>query len=190
MIMPPKMLILRGNASGAGTFPDEQGKTIAWPFGALHVDAASNYARKRGYFPVVLGMQGYPQHEHSPQATEVYRLLKADKDDSIGAIYGFSGGGYNVRHILTYLAKHQPDDLQRFELVVVIGSPNPHRKDVYLPSVYNAIAKKHTKRVLQDADWEVVYRENPTRSQMPAGLPAGLGTHMFGPDLLLSGWPE
>jgi hypothetical protein len=186
-MMPPKMLILRGNASAKGTFPDEKGNKIAWPIGALHVQAATDYARKRGYFGVVLGIQGYPQYEQSPQAREVYKQLKAD--ESIAALYGFSGGGYNLRHILKFLAKNKPADLHRFDLIVVIGSPNPIGRAAYAPSVYNAIARKKIKG-WEDACWEVVYRENPDPSQLPKDLPAGLGTHMFGPDLLLAGWPE
>ena len=41
-----------------------------------------------------------------------------------------------------------------------------------------------------DASWEVVFRTNPQHSQLPPGLPKGTGTHMFGPDVLLTGWPE
>ena len=37
--------------------------------------------------------------------------------------------------------------------------------------------------------FDVVYRENPTKEQMPKGL-EHVGTHMFGPDVLLAGWPE
>lgn len=191
-MMPPKMLILRGNASAKGTFPDEKGNKIAWPIGALHVRAATDYARTKGYFGVVIDIQGYPQYEQSPQAREVYKRLKAD--ESIAALYGFSGGGYNVRHILKFLAKDSPAVLSRFDLIVVIGSPNPMGKAAYAPSVYNAIARKATARRKvkdwEDACWEVVYRENPHPSQLPDGLPPGLSTHMFGPDLLLAGWPE
>jgi hypothetical protein len=56
-----KILILRGNASPAGTFPDEQGNKIAWPIGALHVSAATGYATRLGYEGVVLPVQGWPQ---------------------------------------------------------------------------------------------------------------------------------
>jgi hypothetical protein len=47
------MLILRGNSAPAGTYPDEQGKNIAWPFGALHVPAASEYAN-RYWFSLII----------------------------------------------------------------------------------------------------------------------------------------
>jgi hypothetical protein len=76
---------------------------------------------------------------------------------------------------------------------VVIGAPNKHGgKAWYKPVIYNAVAKRKIKKgdPWQDADWEVVYRTNPVQSQMPTGLPKGTTTHMFGPDVLLRGWPE
>ena len=104
----PTMLILRGNDSPAGTFPDEQGKKIAWPIGALHVQAASDYARRRGYEPLVLNVSGRPNDsQHTPQ---VKAALKAFHEDaSVAAFYGFSGGGYNLVHILEYLSANEPE---------------------------------------------------------------------------------
>jgi len=59
-----------------------------------------------------------------------------------------------------------------------------------VPSRYNALVSKEAKGdSWQAADWEVIYRENPKKSQMPRGL-ENVGTHMFGPDALLAGWPE
>ncbi len=178
-----KMLILRGNSAPAGHYPDETGKNIAWPIGALHVQAASWYARMRGYEPIVLDKPGQPQSQHSPQATAA--IKKFLEDDDVAAFYGFSGGGYNVKHILDYLAAHKPETLHRIRLVVVLGSPGPHgesTKYLYSPSVYK---NKRSK----DINWEVVYRTNPVHSQMPKDL-QHVSTHMFGPDILLKGWPE
>ena len=177
----PTMVILRGNDSPAGTFPDEQGKKIAWPIGALHVQAASDYARRRGYEPLVLNVSGRPNDsQHTPQ---VKAALKAFHEDaSVAAFYGFSGGGYNLVHILEYLSANDPDSLLRIKLVVVIGSPNKYKKQGkkrYLPANFNS-----------KASWEVVFRENPERRQLPKGLPDGTPTHMFGPDVLLVGWIE
>ncbi len=185
-----KMLILRGNASGAGTFPDEQGNKIAWPIGALHVNAATEYARRLGYEGVVLPVQGWPQSQHSPQAKAALKAFH--EDQSVTAFYGFSGGGYNLKHILDYLAANEPQSLHRIDRVVVIGSPNKQGgKAIYLPSVYNADAKKKAKdKDGKDLDWDVVFRENPDQSQLPKGLPKGTTTHMFGPDVLLAGWVE
>jgi hypothetical protein len=185
-----KMLILRGNAAAAGSYPDEKGNSnVAWPIGALHVQAATDYANMRGYDPVVLDKPGQPQSQHSPQATAAIKAFL--DDDDVAAFYGFSGGGYNLKHILDYLAANNPDTLSRIKLVVVIGSPardGTSTKYLYLPSVYNALAKKKNKN-WSDIDWEVVYRTNPVKSQMPKAL-QNVTTHMFGPDILLSGWPE
>jgi hypothetical protein len=183
-----KMLILRGNAAKAGSYPDEHGKNIAWPIGALHVKAATDYAEQQGYEGVVLPVGGSPQSQKSPQAKAALKAFLDPDDQSVAAFYGFSGGGYNLRHILEYLAANEPQSLHRIELVVVIGAPFPEGKKVFAPATYNKIARKKAKN-WTDADWVVVYRENPKTSQMPKGL-EGVGTHMFGPDVLLKGWPE
>ncbi len=138
-----KMVILRGNAAKAGNYPDEQGKTIAWPIGALHVRAASGYARQRGYDPVVLDVAGKPQSQHSPQAQAA---LKAFHDDeSVAAFYGFSGGGYNLRHILEYLAAQEPQSLRRIKLVVVIGAPFKEGKAVFAPEGIMGLSARRRK---------------------------------------------
>jgi hypothetical protein len=179
----PKMLILRGNSAPAGSYPDETGNAnVAWPIGALHVQAASDYARMRAYEPKVLDKPGQPQSEHSPQATAALKAFL--EDDDVTAFYGFSGGGYNLKHVLDFLAKNNPETLHRIDLVVVIGSPNKSGgKAIYLPSVFNAMANR------KDAKWEVVFRTNPLQSQMPKRL-QNVSTHMFGPDILVTGWPE
>ena len=187
----PKMLILRGNWAPAGNYPDEKGNAnVAWPLGALHVQAASDYARMRGYEPVVLDKPGQPQSQHSPLATAAIKAFL--DDDEVAAFYGFSGGGYNVKHILDFLASNNPETLHRIALVVVIGSPGPDGKStkfLYLPSAYNAVVKRKNRQWHDDANWEVVYRTNPVHSQMPKAL-QNVSTHMFGPDILLTGWPE
>jgi len=186
----PKMLILRGNSAPAGNYPDENGNAnVAWPLGALHVRAASDYARRRGYDPVVLDRPGQPQSQSSPQATAAIKAFL--DDEKVAAFYGFSGGGYNVKHVLDFLALNKPETLLRIHLVVVIGSPGPHgrsTKHLYLPSAYSALVKTKYKQ-WNDIDWEVVYRTNPAPSQMPKALQR-VSTHMFGPDILLTGWPE
>jgi hypothetical protein len=187
----PKMIILRGNSAGAGSYPDEQGKTPAWPIGALHVSAASDYARRRSYDPIVLDKPGQPQSQHSPQAKAALDLFHTDA--GVTAFYGFSGGGYNVKFILDNLAENEPASLNRITLIVVLGAPYKHYKDkgkeLYLPASFHDVASKKIKD-WKDPNWEVVFRTNPDQSQMPSGLPKGTDTHMFGPDVLLRGWPE
>ena len=156
----PKMLILRGNSAGAGSYPDEQGKTIAWPIGALHVSAASDYARRRGYEPVVIDKPGQPQSQHSPQATAA--LDAFHNDEEVTAFYGFSGGGYNVYHILNRLKEEQRGLL---ELVVVIGVES------------NKLSAHALNSNRYNAHWELVYRNDP-----PPPL-----THIDGPRALLAG---
>lgn len=183
-----KMLILRGNSAGAGSYPDEQGNVnVAWPIGALHVQAASDYARQKGYEPVVIDKPGQPQSQVSPQAKAALKAFL--EDEEVTALYGFSGGGYNLKHVLDFLASHEPDTLHRIDLVVVIGAPNPQGKLAFAPSQFNAVARRKVKQ-WENADWEVVYRTNPVRSQLRKDLPKHISTHMFGPDVLLTGWPE
>jgi hypothetical protein len=174
-----KMVILRGNADLSGkSYPDENGKMIKWPVGALHVQAAKDYAKQRDYEPVVFDIAGHPQSQHSPQSKATLELLRKDAD--VHALYGFSGGGDNVRHILKALSDNEPALLGQIRLVVVIGSPNKYGNDkLYKPALYG-----------KQAGWELVFRCNPTRALMPNGLDKKLSTHMFGPDVLLAGWPE
>jgi hypothetical protein len=57
-----KMLILRGNSDTEGkTYPDEKGNKIPWPDGALHEQAAKDYATARGYVGEVLDVSGDPR---------------------------------------------------------------------------------------------------------------------------------
>lgn len=181
-----KMLILRGNSAPKGSYPDEKGDMIAWPDGALHVGAARAYAASKGYDPLVLDVPGQPQSQSSPQAKAAIKAFL--EDETVAAFYGFSGGGYNLRHILQYLAENKPETLRRIELVVVLGSPLRKKRE-YTADVFNAIAKAKVSG-WKDVSWDVVYRTNPKPSQMPQGLPKDLDTHMFGPDVLLAGWLE
>lgn len=184
----PKMLILRGNSAPAGSYPDERGKPVAWPFGALHVSAASEYAQRRGFEAVVLDVAGQPQSQESPQATAA--LKKFFEDRAVCAFYGFSGGGYNLRHILARLASRAPDALHRIELIVVLGAPL-QPKAAYEAFNYNLVARKRVHPATwEDARWEVVYgTDPPAKWALPKGVPAGTGKHMFGPEWLLAGMP-
>ena len=181
------MLILRGNSAKAGTYPDEQGNNIAWPFGALHVWAATEYARRLGYAAVVLDVPGQPQGQNSPQASAA--LKKFTDDQSVAAFYGFSGGGYNLKHILDFLATHNPEALHRIETVVVLGAPK-QPKSAYESFNYNVLAKRKVHPAKWEfAKWDVIYKTNPPKSALPNDLPKSTDTHMFGPDALLAETP-
>jgi hypothetical protein len=108
-----KMVILRGNSSPAGTYPDEKGEKIAWPSGASHAEAAREFARRLRYIPDLLEIPGEEQSEHSRQAKAALKKFLGDEDYT--AFYGFSGGGYNLRHILNYLASNNPETLRRID---------------------------------------------------------------------------
>ena len=89
-------------------------------------------------------------------------LQEIQNDSSITALYGFSGGGYNVYHILNRLTQELRG---RLELVVVIGvEASKLSADALNPKRYNA-------------HWELVYRNDP-----PPPL-----THIDGPQALLTG---
>ncbi|MCP5420044.1 MAG: hypothetical protein H6970_03055 [Gammaproteobacteria bacterium] len=183
-----KMLILRGNSARAGTYPDEKGDKIAWPLGALHVQAAKDYANRRGYDAIVLDAPGQPQSGHSPQTKAA--LKKFLEDPTTCAFYGFSGGGYNLWHILHQLASLHTESLHRIDLVVVLGSPKTH-KTAYQASGFNSIARKKVHPAQwKDAQWEVVYGTNPPPNwPLPPGVPSNAMRHMFCPEWLLAGMP-
>jgi hypothetical protein len=124
------MLILRGIA---GTF---NGKS--YPQGALDEESAKDYAR---YEPRVLDVSG----EAGVGSSQHVRAFKAFRDDpNIEAIYGFSGGAYNLAHVLDDLT---PDEKERLDLVVALGAPsNP--------------ASRYS------GPWETVYRKDPPSGHM------------------------
>jgi len=186
------MVIMRGNATTDTTmYPDETGKTIAWPLGALHVQAAKDYAGILGYDALVLDVPGQPQSQQSPQAKAAWGTFL--KDQSVTAFYGFSGGGYNLKHVLDYLLAHSPEELYRIDRVVVFGAPKqPEHEYMAAPyqsslkARYDALAKRKPGLPKWGvADWTLVYRKNPLKSALPKDVPQNLDTHMFGPETLL-----
>jgi NADH/NAD ratio-sensing transcriptional regulator Rex len=54
----------------------------------------------------------------------VEALAAIRRDQSISALYGFSGGGYNAAYILDDLTDAERD---RIKLVIVLGAPKTHR---------------------------------------------------------------
>lgn len=187
-----KMLILRGNS---GSYEDEAGKTHDYTKGALHEKAAKDYATLKGYVGEVLDVAG----DLSKQTDDAVTLLK-DKDSQFAAIYGFSGGGYHIRHILGQLPA---EALTRIHLIVVLGAgpTKPVTDDAGKTHWLNCKADVHGKILQSEADpkscgplpsefesgnfaskypgkgikWDAVYYTNPD----PKG-------HMFGPEWLLA----
>jgi hypothetical protein len=97
------MLILRGIAN------DEN------PRGQLDDRSAIEYAQRMGYRGEVLDVAG---NTGSPQVKMA--LARIRRDETVTALYGFSGGGYNARLIWKELTA---EERERIEKVVVIGSP-------------------------------------------------------------------
>lgn len=118
-----RMLILRG----INNLLDEQ--------------SAMDYASLRGYEGYVLKVSG----ETGPTSTQVQRALTVMNavQPPFQALYGFSGGGYNVRHIINRLNYEARAAL---ELVVVLGAPKLEREAV-------------------EGTWELVYRLDPIPSE-------------------------
>jgi hypothetical protein len=128
-----KMLILRGVA---GTYDGKY-----WPRGALYEEPALEYAKRRGYEGQVLDIQG-AAYAGSPQAKSA--LAEYRRDRTMTALYGFSGGGYNIYNIIHAMKKDEKD---RLALVVVLGAPKMSASDY-------------------KGSWEVVFRLDPPGGHM------------------------
>ena len=128
-----KMLILRGIAGHYG------GRD--WPRGALDEPSAVEYAERRGYTGQVLDVAGATGPE---SAQTKLALAEFRRDIEVAALYGFSGGGYNVRHVIHALT---PGERGRLQLVVVLGAP-------------------HNAPALYRGDWELIYRLDPPGGHM------------------------
>ena len=99
------MLILRGIASG-----DK-------PRGQLDDASALEYAQRLGYRGEVLDVAGNTGAGNRQVRMALDRIRR---DDTVTALYGFSGGGYNVRQIWRQL---NAAERERIGKVVVVGSP-------------------------------------------------------------------
>lgn len=105
------MLILRGTANSEH------------PRGQLDDKSALGYARHRGFQGEVLDIAGNPGAD-SPQV--MMALERIRRDETVTAMYGFSGGGYNARHIWKDLTVAER---KRIRKVTVIGSPDVAKAD-------------------------------------------------------------
>jgi hypothetical protein len=129
----PVMLILRGIK---GHFAGRD-----WPHGALDEPSAIEYARRMGYVGRVLDVSG-EAYDGAPQVTMALAELR--RDQNVQAIYGFSGGGYNISHIVAHLATAER---ARIKLIVVLGAPNDPASMFKGP-------------------WQLVYRTDPPGGHM------------------------
>jgi hypothetical protein len=105
------MLILRGVANSEN------------PRGQLDDRSALEYARRIGFRGEVLDVAGNTSGDSVQVRTAVERIRR---DETITAIYGFSGGGYNARLIWQELSAAERDRIRK---VVVIGSPGVEQTD-------------------------------------------------------------
>src|ERR1700729_2546848 len=105
------MLILRGIANAEN------------PRGQLDDEAALTYAGRLRFKGEVLDIAG-DNYAGNPQVEKALERIR--KDRAIAAIYGFSGGGYNVRFIWKQL---EPPHQGRIRKIVVIGSPGVAKGD-------------------------------------------------------------
>jgi hypothetical protein len=133
------MLILRGIAN------DEN------PRGQLDDRSAIEYARRMGYRGEVLDVAG---NTGSPQVKMALDRIR--RDETVTALYGFSGGGYNARLIWKELTA---EERERIEKVVVIGSPGVTDSDF-------------------DSESDVLIRPDPPEGHMagPKALLESLGS--------------
>ena len=128
------MLILRGIAGHYG------GRD--WQRGALDEPPALEYAKRRGYVGRVLDVAG-ATGEHSAQTKMALNEFHNDK--TVAAFYGFSGGGYNVLHVIRALPHSL---LTRIELLVILGSAPKNSASNYR------------------GPWELIFRDDPPGGHM------------------------
>ncbi len=87
------------------------------PRGQLDDELALEYARRLGFRGEVLDVAGNTGAD-SPQVKMA--LERVRRDETVTAIYGFSGGGYNARLIWKELTA---TERERIRKLIVIGSP-------------------------------------------------------------------
>ena len=105
------MLILRGIANSEH------------PRGQLDDPSALEYAQRLGFRGEVLDVAGNTGSD-SPQVTLALERIR--RDQTVTAIYGFSGVGYNARQIWKKLAAAERERIRK---VIVIGSPDVDKAD-------------------------------------------------------------
>jgi len=152
----PVMLILRGNS---GSYPDEDGNTHKYTKGALHEGPAKELARVLHYNPKVLDVSGnakppkrgekHGTRDDSEQTLLALRMFRLHS--SVVALYGFSGGGYNVWWILKGMTEAERG---RIERVVVVGVDTDRPQSAYDKSQFKG------------GGWDLIYRPNHPANHM------------------------
>jgi hypothetical protein len=179
-MMSKKMLILRGKS---GTYPDEDGNPREYKTGALHEQDAKDFATKLLHYDEgkVLDVSGETGAE-SAQTSQALIMLRDKGGNEFTALYGFSGGGYNVLHILSALKE---DERKRFEWIVVLGAPPTVLKDgkfVYSPTG-SPQKPAFLKSSFDGGNWDLVYQDfTPSSFKTPKKTDG----HMFLPEWLLA----
>lgn len=107
----PAMLILRGIAS-----PEN-------PRGQLDDGSALEYARRVGFRGEVMDVAGVNRRDSEQVKLALTRIRE---DDSVKALYGFSGGGYNTRLIWQELSL---TERRRLHKIIVIGAPGVSKEE-------------------------------------------------------------
>jgi len=115
------MLILRGIANSEN------------PRGQLDDPSALQYAQRLRFRGEVLDVAGNTGTD-SPQV--MMALERIRRDETVAAIYGFSGGGYNARLIWKHL---HAAERERIRMVIVIGSPQVAEAD--FPGHFDVLIK-------------------------------------------------
>ena len=91
--------------------------------GQLDDESALEYARRLGFEGEVLDVAGNAG-ANSPQVAMALERIRSD--ETVTAIYGFSGGGYNARLIWKELTAAEREQIRK---VIVIGSPQVAEAD-------------------------------------------------------------
>jgi hypothetical protein len=105
------MLILRGIAN-----PEN-------PRGQLDDPSALEYARRLGFRGDVLDVAGDTDGDTRQVPMALDRIRR---DETVTAIYGFSGGGYNARLIWKELTAAERERIRK---VIVVGAPEVSKAD-------------------------------------------------------------
>jgi len=158
---------------GSGTDEERQkGKT----FGALHDLYAKKFAEWNHYDPEVLNVSGeaYTQRMAPmiPQVQAALTRLKGKGGKDYKALYGFSGGGYNILPILEHLSPGERDNL---DIVIVLAAPG------------SVEAYKKLLPARSDGTPRVIYYDGKSGDSSSYNLPPfASDKHMFLPWWLLS----